>query len=591
MIAKVTRGQEPSGAVRYLFGPGRYNEHEDPHVVAASASLRVEAGLRPTKAELEELAAAMDLPTVLFGTEVPAGACWHLSLSTKAGTDRELSDAEWAEVAQEAMSRLGFEASGHQAACRWVAVRHGRSSAGNDHVHVVVELVREDGKVARHGQRLPSAFPSLRRHGGPLRALGGRRPRPEGGHARAHPGRGGEGAPHRTGRSGAGRARPGGAGGGYRRRQRSRVRAVPPGRRAGGQAPLRPRRRASCGRLRGGRGALRRRGGGLLRWGEAGAGPLAPGPTGPLAPTARPRAGRPPPSGLVEPRRRACTRPLGPAGTSPTAGPRPQQRWGKSALRQEHRAPAQRSPARWREATEGLGEVVRELGAVPAEDVTTWRAVASDAAGVLAVLSGRLERIPGPLAHASGLLARSAQGPRQRPAKVRCVPRGTIKSVAALMAQADLDEDTPAAWRLLFAEMLRVVQAVHDAHLARSESEQAGRLADEARKALDNVRARLGSLEALRAELLAVVEAAQGEVGAGTGGGCEASAPTGGQRCAAARAVRRDDNGAGTAETVLGSGEVSVAEAVLGRTLCASRWRTWLAQPDNERRRRGFWPA
>ena len=94
MIAKVTRGQEPSGAVRYLFGPGRYNEHDDPHVAVASASLRVEAGLRPTNAELEELSAAMDLPAVLFATVVPGGACWHLSLSTKAGTDRQLSDAE-----------------------------------------------------------------------------------------------------------------------------------------------------------------------------------------------------------------------------------------------------------------------------------------------------------------------------------------------------------------------------------------------------------------------------------------------------------------------------------------------------------------
>jgi len=84
VIAKVTRGQRPSGAVRYLFGPGRYNEHEDPHVVAASASLRVEPGLRPNPAELESLAAAMDLPAVLFGTEVPGGACWHLSVSTKA---------------------------------------------------------------------------------------------------------------------------------------------------------------------------------------------------------------------------------------------------------------------------------------------------------------------------------------------------------------------------------------------------------------------------------------------------------------------------------------------------------------------------
>ena len=37
--------------------------------------------------------------------------------------------------------------------------------------------------------------------------------------------------------------------------ERSRVRAAPPGRRAGGQAPFRPRRRSSGGRLCGGRGA------------------------------------------------------------------------------------------------------------------------------------------------------------------------------------------------------------------------------------------------------------------------------------------------------------------------------------------------
>ena len=118
------------------------------------------------------------------------------------------------------------------------------------------------------------------------------------------------------------------------------------------------------------------------------------------------------------------------------------------------------------------------------------------------------------------------------------------------MAQADLDEDTPAAWRLLLAEMLRVAQAVHDAHLARSESRAGWPPGRRGTEGPGDVRARLGSLEALRAELLAVVEPAQEEVGTRTGGGCEASAPTGGQRCAAARAVRRADNGAGTAETV-----------------------------------------
>jgi hypothetical protein len=51
-------------------------------------------------------------------------------------------------MAWEAVRRLGFDAGDSQAPCRWVAVRHGRSAAGNDHVHLVVNLVREDGKVA-----------------------------------------------------------------------------------------------------------------------------------------------------------------------------------------------------------------------------------------------------------------------------------------------------------------------------------------------------------------------------------------------------------------------------------------------------------
>ena len=32
--------------------------------------------------------------------------------------------------------------------CPWVAVRHGRSTAGNDHIHMAVSLVREDGTKA-----------------------------------------------------------------------------------------------------------------------------------------------------------------------------------------------------------------------------------------------------------------------------------------------------------------------------------------------------------------------------------------------------------------------------------------------------------
>jgi hypothetical protein len=513
VIAKVTRGQQPSGAVRYLFGPGRYNEHEDPHVVAASKSLRVEAGQRPTKSELEELEAAMDLPIVLFGTEVAGGACWHLALSTKGGVDRDLSDTEWAEVVREAVRRLGFDAGDGQAPCRWVAVRHGRSEAGNDHVHLVVNLVREDGKVAstRNDFKHLSALCAdvERRYG--LSAVEGRA------NKTAMPGltRFEVEKARRTGRAETERAelaRVVRAAATVAATEAEFVRLL----RDAGLA-ARPRYDRIAGhRVVGyavaeepsdGEVAVFFGGGKLARdlslpalrdsWGDR---------VAERQKAAAEWAGGAPATGAHE---------------APRAGghltyrwAEASGRWGKS-LRDGHLASTQRSPAGWREATEALGEVVRELGAVPAEDVSTWRAIASDAAGALAVLSGRLERVPGPLARASGLLARSAQGPRQRPAKARCVLRGTIKSVAAVMAQADLDADTPVAWRLLLAEVLRVAQAVHDAHLARSESEQARRLADEARTALDTARARLGSLEALRAELHVLVEPAQEEIGRG----------------------------------------------------------------------------
>jgi Relaxase/Mobilisation nuclease domain len=427
---------------------------------------------------------------------------------------RDLSDAEWAEVAQEAMSRLGFEGSRHQAGCRWVAVRHGRSGAGNDHIHVVVGLVREDGKRARTAndfRQLSRLCADMEGRYG-LSAVEGRAKKAAvPGLTRAEIEKARRIGLDETERADLGRVVRSAAT--VADSEAEFVRLL----RDAGLA-ARPRfDRAGRHRVVGYAVAEEPSDGGAAVF--FGGGKLA---TDLSLPGLRERwrtgeaesqdaatewAGGAPATGVHEVPRANRLRTYRWAEAS--------QCWGKAAFGEEHRAPTQRALARWREATEGLGEVTRTLGAVPAEDVSTWRAVASDAAGGLAVLSGRLERVPGPLAHASGLLARSAQGLRQKPARARCVPRGTIKSVAALMAQADLDEGTPAGWRLLLTEMLRVAQAVHDAHLARSESQQAGRLADEARKALEMARARLGSLEAVRAELLAVVEPAQDEVGRG----------------------------------------------------------------------------
>ena len=494
--------------MRYLFSAGRHNEHEDPHVVAAAAALGVSDGLRPSTAELKELEAAIEAPCALFGRDVERGVCWHLALSTKGGVDRDLSDREWAEVAREAVRQLDFEAGDGRAPCRWVAVRHGRSEAGNDHLHLVVNLVREDGRVAstrNDFKRLSALCIDMERRYG-LSAVEGRAKKA------AMPGltRAEAEKARRTGRAETERAElarvvraaatVAGSEAEFVRFLRDAGLAAKPrydgagGHRVVGYAVAEEPSDGGVAVFFGGGKlardlslpALRER----WRDGEAAREDAAAEWAGAAPATGvhkAPRAGRHLPYRWAE----------------------ASARWGKTALREGHQAPARRSPAGWKEATERLGEVVHRLGAVPAEDVTTWRAVASDAAGALAVLSGRLERYPGPLARASGLLARSAQGPRHEPAKPGYVPRGTIKSVAALMAQADLDEGTPAAWRLLFAEVLRVAQAVHDAHLARSESEQAGRIAGQARKALDEARAHLGTIEALRDELSEAFEVAQ----------------------------------------------------------------------------------
>jgi hypothetical protein len=147
VIAKITRGADGAGLVRYLMGEGRAEEHTDQRVIAAADMVVVPIGTALSPEEVGELGRQLDAARTLYGTEVADGHVWHLALSNPAG-DRQLSDTEWAGVVRDAMSRLGFSEASGKAPCRWVAVRHGRSAGGHDHVHVAVSLVREDGMKA-----------------------------------------------------------------------------------------------------------------------------------------------------------------------------------------------------------------------------------------------------------------------------------------------------------------------------------------------------------------------------------------------------------------------------------------------------------
>lgn len=145
MIGKVTRGSDVGGLLRYLYGPGKVNEHRQAHLVASwlGEDRSTLAGLEPAPAPAPRrfgpLSDRLSLPLQLL-PDVPDRHVWQCSMRLS-DTDPPLSEAEWADVADEVMHQTGFTPRGDEGGCRWVAVRH-----AEDHIHIVVVLARQDGQ-------------------------------------------------------------------------------------------------------------------------------------------------------------------------------------------------------------------------------------------------------------------------------------------------------------------------------------------------------------------------------------------------------------------------------------------------------------
>ena len=144
VIGKIStpRGEHVEPLLYYLFGPGRHEEHTDPHIVAGwrhPASL--EPPLRPDgKRDFAQLAGLLKQPQAALGERGYPRPVWHCSMRA-APDDRMLSDDEWAAIAHEVMHRTGLSPYGQEdEAVRWIAVRH-----GDDHIHLVAMLARQDG--------------------------------------------------------------------------------------------------------------------------------------------------------------------------------------------------------------------------------------------------------------------------------------------------------------------------------------------------------------------------------------------------------------------------------------------------------------
>uniref|UniRef100_UPI002456DDCB relaxase/mobilization nuclease domain-containing protein n=1 Tax=Nocardia cyriacigeorgica TaxID=135487 RepID=UPI002456DDCB len=162
MIGKAIRGWDGQRLVRYLFSKGKYNEHTNPTVIAAwqsdpDALQPVWVGpddcdfapgeIGKLANQVTALSDAIGLPTEQPEPGQPGytkhGYIWHLPVAIGA-EDGELGHDTWRRIAEDMLHETGIAKAGDAGACRWIAVHHGKSVDGNDHIHIAAVLVRAD---------------------------------------------------------------------------------------------------------------------------------------------------------------------------------------------------------------------------------------------------------------------------------------------------------------------------------------------------------------------------------------------------------------------------------------------------------------
>jgi hypothetical protein len=448
------------GLLVYLAGPGRSNEHSEPHLVAGDSAIMA----WHDDAELDrdsalQVAWAVDHPRRAFETVVARGSVWHCSLSLHQD-EGLLPDEKWAQISEEFVAEMGF--AGQQdgpAPCRWVALRHGLSKAGNDHVHVVVSLVREDGSTASIWNDRPNAQRVAgeleHRHG--LTVLESRQA-----------GRGSRG--HKPGE----RARA----------QRSGLAALP-------RETLARTVRACAGasadeaefvrRLR--QAGIRAR----PRY-AAGRGDVVSGYSVAL----RPARGQAPiwysgghlERDLTLPRLRASW------PDSPQAAAAAVHEWAAAKRNQASgisgREAIEPDPELWARCSSEIAELRERLRTVPPGDRATWAHVAGESAAAFAAWSLRVEPTPGPLAATAESLARSAQL-RAHAIRPRQAPLPSLRGASLLLASIAHGGQGTVAQAALLRQLANVAKALHDSHQAAGEAQRAAAIERVVREQLATV--------------------------------------------------------------------------------------------------------
>jgi MobA/VirD2-like, nuclease domain len=144
VIPNITRGQRVHGLLIYLWGPGRREEHTDPHLVAAWDGTGELADLEPAlgggRHDVRRLAELLDIP-VRAGRNPPRKPVWQCSVRTHPN-DPIMTDQQWRDIARQVVAKVGLAPDGDEKGVRWIAMRHVA-----DHIHIVATWVRQDRRT------------------------------------------------------------------------------------------------------------------------------------------------------------------------------------------------------------------------------------------------------------------------------------------------------------------------------------------------------------------------------------------------------------------------------------------------------------
>ena len=496
MMPNVVRGDRMTGLMTYLVGPGRSNEHAEPHLVAGDDALMVwHDDDELNRDSAMRISRHLDRPRTAYDVRVSGGHVWHCSLSLRAD-EGTLTDEQWGAIARDFITAMEFDDNeGTKAPCRWVAVRHGVSSNGNDHIHIAVNLVREDGtKALTHNdfQRAQATARALEAKYGleelesvrAERATRGYDPAEREAQARARARAKYERARAESGSEGPAWAQLSGV---------ERQGHIAAELRTSQPRYLLALKVRGCATAAGDEAEFVRR---LRRGGVLVRPRYADGRTDVVtgySVAQRPEAGERPiwygggqlGRDLTLPRLRDGW-PDTPTGASEAA-----EEWNAAKRGRRVVAPGRETqepdPQEWEQRNDDIRALLDRLRSVSVDDRETWATVARQTSGALAAWSNAVEEEPGELAAAAEALSRSAQTHRRtvRPQKAGTV---AISGAAMLLASAARGGQGTVAQAVMVRQLLRLTQAVYEANVAGGQARQAQLLAQDTRARLVRVR-------------------------------------------------------------------------------------------------------